>query len=130
MEKLRRPVYKCMICGNVVELLISGAGELVCCSQPMKLMLPNSDETGAKEKHVPMIEDGPDGTSLVKVGSMPHPMTENHYIEWIEIINGSYVNRKYLSPGDEPQAAFYLKKKPGIYLRAYCNKHGLWENKE
>ncbi|MBQ9788289.1 MAG: desulfoferrodoxin [Lentisphaeria bacterium] len=130
MDQLRHPIYKCAVCGNVVELLTSGAGELVCCSQPMKLLIPNTDENGATEKHLPIISENPDGTSLVKVGSLPHPMTGEHYIEWIEIINGSYVNRKYLSPGDAPEASFYLKKKSGIYLRAYCNKHGLWESKE
>jgi superoxide reductase len=129
MEQLRRPIFKCDICGNVVELLTAGAGELICCEQPMKLQLPNTDDSGAKEKHIPMLREAIDGSSIVEVGSLPHPMTEAHYIEWIEIINGAYVNRKYLAPGDTPKAEFYLRKKPGVFLRAYCNKHGLWENK-
>ena len=129
MDQLRRPIYKCALCGNVVELLISGAGELSCCGQPMKMLMPNTDDSGAKEKHIPIIREASDGSSIVEVGSLPHPMTEEHYIEWIEIINGSYINRKYLNPSDLPKAEFYLHKKPGVYLRAYCNKHGLWENK-
>ena len=130
MNQLRRPIFKCAICGNVVELLVAGAGELICCEQPMKMLIPNTDDSAAKEKHIPMHREAIDGSSIIEVGSQPHPMTEDHYIEWIEIINGRYVNRKYLTPGDAPKAEFYLRKKPGLYLRAYCNKHGLWENKE
>ena len=130
MESIRRPIYKCPICGNVVELLISGAGELICCSKPMVLMLPNSDDSASNEKHLPVIESGTNNTSIVRVGSSAHPMTPEHFIEWIEIINGNYINRKFLTPDSEPMAEFYVPNKSGIYIRAYCNKHGLWESKK
>ena len=122
----RTQVYKCLICGQTIEVLTGGAGVLVCCNQPMKLMKDNTSD-GATEKHVPVVEDNGKGGCRVKVGSVAHPMTPEHFIEWIEVINGNYVNRKYLKPGDAPEAEFYVPYRPGLVVREFCNLHGLWK---
>jgi len=119
----RDEIYKCEICGNIVELLHEGAGELVCCGQPMKLYEENTVDA-AKEKHVPMVEKT-EGGFTVKVGSVPHPMEEKHYIEWIEVIANGKVYRQFLSPGDKPEAFFAVAGGQET-VRAYCNIHGLW----
>ena len=116
-------VYKCELCGNMVEVLHAGAGELVCCGQPMKLFVENTVDA-AKEKHVPVIEKI-DGGYKVKLGSVPHPMEEKHYIEWIELVAGSKVQRQFLKPGDAPEATFQTTAQ-NVSARAYCNLHGLW----
>ena len=121
----RLEVYKCALCGNVVEVATGGAGELVCCGQPMRSLKENTSD-GAKEKHVPVMVEFKGGT-LVKIGSVAHPMEPDHYIEWVEIINGDYVNRLYLKPGDKPEAVFYVPLKAGMIVREMCNKHGLWK---
>ncbi|MDA8163238.1 MAG: desulfoferrodoxin [Desulfobacteraceae bacterium] len=120
----RLQVYKCMICGNMVEMVHEGVGELVCCGQPMKLMEENSVDA-AKEKHVPVIERV-DGGFKVKVGSVPHPMEEKHYIEWIEVIADGRAYRQFLSPGKAPEAFFCIDATE-ITAREYCNLHGLWK---
>jgi superoxide reductase len=121
----QKQIYKCNVCGNIVELLHSGAGELVCCGQPMELFQEKNQEEGL-EKHLPVIEKTENGI-LVKVGSTAHPMEQEHYIEWIEIIaNGKYC-RKFLSPGDKPEAEFKIESDK-IQARAYCNIHGLWKS--
>ncbi|OGV49045.1 MAG: desulfoferrodoxin [Lentisphaerae bacterium GWF2_52_8] len=123
----RSEVY---MCGNnqlTLEVL-NAAGEccnLSCCGEPMKKMDEKTADTG-KEKHVPVLEEGSAGVK-VKVGAVPHPMEQDHYIEWIEVVNGPYVNRRYMKPGEQPEAEFYLKKQAGLVLRIYCNKHGLWK---
>jgi superoxide reductase len=121
----RLEIYKCEVCGNIVEVVHTGAGELVCCGQPMTRLTENSVDA-AKEKHVPVGEKTADGMT-VKVGSVPHPMEEKHYIEWIEIIDTQgKAYRKFLKPGDTPEAAFCVPE--GAYtLREYCNLHGLWK---
>lgn len=119
-------IYKCEICGNIVEVLHVGGGELVCCGQPMKLMVENTVDA-AKEKHVPVIEKTAKGI-LVKVGSVPHPMEEKHYIEWIEVISNGKAYRKFLKPGDRPEAEFEVPAQ-GLTAREYCNIHGLWSAK-
>ncbi len=124
----RKEVYKCEICGNIVEILEGAKGKLFCCGQQMKHMEPQTEDW-KNEKHVPIAEEHKGGT-LVTVGSTLHPMTDEHYIMWIEVINGDYVNRKYLKPGDEPKAAFYVPFKEDLHIREYCNIHGLWENKK
>jgi len=122
-EKLQ--VYKCSVCGNVVEVLHGGAGELVCCGQAMNLMAENSVDA-AREKHVPVVEKIAGGF-LVKVGSAPHPMEEKHYIEFIELIaGGNNVYRQFLKPGDKPEATFVTEASE-VTARAYCNLHGLWK---
>ncbi len=114
-------IYRCNVCGNIVEVLHSGRGKLVCCGQPMELL---KEKDLGSEKHVPVIEKT-DALARVKVGSVPHPMEENHYIEWIEVITDSRTYRKFLKPGDKPEAEFEIKAE-GISARAYCNVHGLW----
>ncbi|MFZ3049068.1 MAG: desulfoferrodoxin [Desulfatirhabdiaceae bacterium] len=117
-------VYKCDICGNIVEVLHEGGGELVCCGEPMKLMTENTVDA-AKEKHVPVIEKIQGGYS-VKVGSVAHPMEEKHYIEWIELIADGKAYRQFLKPGETPQATFMVEA-ASVSAREYCNLHGLWK---
>lgn len=118
-------VYKCEVCGNIVEVLHSGRGQLVCCGRPMRLMEVKKAEEG-KEKHLPVIEKSGD-IFVVKVGSVPHPMEEKHYIEWIELIADGAVYRKHLKPGDKPVAEFCVKAEK-VSAREYCNIHGLWQS--
>ena len=121
----RLEVYKCEICGNIVEVLHAGAGELVCCGQPMKLQAEKTEDQG-KEKHVPVVENIEKGLK-VKVGSIPHPMEENHYIEWIEIVTDSVIERKFLKPGEVPEAEFEVTGDISL-VREYCSVHGLWKS--
>jgi superoxide reductase len=120
----RLQIYKCEVCGNIVEVLHEGAGELVCCGQPMKLLVENTVDA-AKEKHVPVIEKTASGVT-VEVGSVAHPMEEKHYIEWIEIIADGKAYRQFLKPGDAPEAVFDIKANK-IEAREHCNIHGLWK---
>jgi superoxide reductase len=124
MAEFRR-IYLCELCGNVVEVLLAGQGELVCCGQPMKLM-PEQTADSATEKHVPLIERE-DGGYKVKVGSVPHPMLEKHYIAWIELEADGSTCRKFLSPGTEPAAFFPCPEAKLLRAREYCNIHGLWK---
>ena len=121
-------VYRCAKCGLQIEVVHAGDPGAVpeCCGEPMKLQRENTVDA-AKEKHVPVVEGREDGI-LVRVGATAHPMTPEHYIEWIEVINGSYVNRYHLRPGDLPQATFYVPLSPKLVVRASCNLHGLWKN--
>ncbi len=121
----RLEVYKCELCGNIVEVIHEGGGELVCCGEPMKLFVENSVDA-AKEKHVPVVEKTSGGVN-VKVGSVPHPMEEKHYIEWVEIIADDQAYRQFLNPGEAPEAAFDIKAE-NITAREYCNLHGLWKS--
>jgi len=123
----RLQVYKCEICGNIVELLHEGAGELVCCGKPMTLLEEKTEEQGM-EKHLPLV-DKTDKSIEVKVGSVPHPMEEKHYIEWIEIQSDNRILRKFLKPGDAAEAKFEIEEDI-FQVRAYCNIHGLWAKKE
>ena len=120
----QKQIFKCNICGNIVEVLHSGVGQLVCCGRPMELLTEKTEDVG-QEKHVPVIDRTEKGIR-VKVGSVPHPMEEKHYIEWIEIIADGMVFRKFLKPGDLPQAEFKIEAK-SILAREYCNIHGLWK---
>jgi len=120
----RLEIYKCEICGNMVELLHEGKGELVCCGEPMTLMTENTVDA-AKEKHLPVIEKV-DGGFKVKVGSVPHPMEEKHYIEWIELVVDGKAYREFLKPGQAPEAVFRISGEK-IIAREYCNLHGLWK---
>ena len=119
----RLEIYKCEVCGNIVEVLHGGAGELVCCGQPMSLLTENTVDA-AKEKHVPVVEKTANGFK-VSVGSVPHPMEEKHYIEWIELLVGEKTYRQFLKPGDKPEAVFTVDAAQAK-ARAYCNLHGLW----
>ncbi len=121
----QKQIYKCNICGNVVEVLHAGVGQLVCCGQPMELLKEKSRDVG-QEKHVPVMEKSDTGVK-VKIGSVPHPMEEAHYIEWIEITADGKVCKKFLKPGDKPEAEFEVKAEK-ITAREYCNIHGLWRS--
>lgn len=122
----RNDIYQCKP-GVTVEILAnSDCAELSCCGTPMELLKPKAPALEGKEKHVPVVSQGPLGVK-VSVGSVPHPMEQDHYIQWIEVINGDYVNRKYLAPGQKPEAEFYTPMQEGLVVREYCNKHGLWE---
>ena len=116
-------VYKCEICGNIVEVLHGGVGNLVCCDQDMVLQKENTVDA-AEEKHVPVVEKTADGFK-VKVGSVAHPMEANHYIEWIEVSSGSSTMHEHLRPGDAPEARVSAPEGE-VTVRAYCNLHGLW----
>lgn len=121
----RKEVYKCEVCGNIVEVNHAAGGELVCCGKPMKLLKENTTDA-ATEKHVPVIEES--GTGIkVAVGSAPHPMEEDHYIEWIEVIDGDRIYKEYLKPGGKPEAEFNVKYSSNLTAREYCNKHGHWK---
>lgn len=125
--KKRGEIQKCNICGNIVEVVHLGGGPLVCCGQSMELLVEKTLSDEGKEKHVPVVEKTEDGT-LVKVGSVAHPMEEGHYIEWIEVVldNDGKVCRRYLKPGDAPEAEFKTQTEI-ITARVYCNIHGLWK---
>lgn len=117
-------IYKCGKCGNIVEVIHEDAGDLACCGQPMELLEEKTKDEGM-EKHVPVIEKTENGFR-VKVGSVPHPMEENHFIEWIQVIAGGKSYRKFLKPGDKPEAEFCIKAEK-VEAREYCNVHGLWK---
>ncbi len=121
----RLEVYKCEVCGNIVEVLCGGAGTLVCCGADMTLFKENSVDA-AVEKHVPVVEKTADSVT-VKVGEAAHPMLEKHYIEWIEIIADGKVYRQFLNPDDAPEAIFNIAADT-VTARAYCNLHGLWKS--
>ena len=117
-------VYKCDLCGNIVEVLHGGQGELVCCGKPMVHLVENTVDA-AKEKHVPVIEKITGGVK-VKVGAVAHPMEQKHWIEWVEIIADGKTCRQYLNPGDVPEATFAVEADQ-ITAREYCNIHGFWK---
>jgi len=117
-------IYKCEACGNIVEVVHGGQGELVCCGQPMQLIQPGTVDA-AKEKHVPVIEKTQSGYK-VTVGSVEHPMEDKHYIEWIELVADGTAYRQFLKPGQKPEAEFCLQA-GAVTAREYCNIHGLWK---
>lgn len=120
----RLEVYKCEICGNIVQVLFGSDGDLVCCGEPMQKLAENTTDA-ATEKHVPVIEKI-EGGYKVKVGSVPHPMEEEHYIEWIELIAGDKDYREFLKPGMAPEAVFMVEADK-VTAREHCNIHGLWK---
>ncbi|MFH1412148.1 MAG: desulfoferrodoxin [Candidatus Omnitrophota bacterium] len=120
-----RNIYKCNVCGHVVEIVSEGAPTLVCCGQPMIKLDPKTEDQG-KEKHVPVVESAGDGVK-VKVGDVPHPMETAHYIKFIEILTANKVLRKELKPGDKPEAVFCVPKDDVLEVREYCTVHNLWK---
>ena len=120
----RNEVYKCTHCGNIVEVLNGGKAPLICCGEPMKLLREGQTD-GASEKHVPVIEKTENGYK-VSVGSVAHPMTEEHWIEWIELIADGISYKKFLNPGEAPVAEFCVKADK-VIAREFCNLHGLWK---
>ncbi len=117
-------IYKCEICGNIVEVTHTGIGQLVCCGQPMNLQTENTVDASL-EKHVPVIERK-EKSVLIKIGAVEHPMVEEHFIEWIEYVTENKVDRKYFKPGDKPEVEFNTTDLG--FARAYCNLHGLWKS--
>jgi superoxide reductase len=125
----RGEIYKCQVCGNIIEVVHGGDGELVCCGQPMTLMQEKTQEEGLTEKHLPVVEKSEQGI-LVKIGSVPHPMEETHWIEWVKVERkDGRVYRKYLNPGDKPEAEFNIPLEEVAAVYEYCNLHGLWATK-
>jgi len=120
----RLQVYKCMVCGNIVEVLTGGAGELVCCGEPMRNLVEKTADEG-KEKHVPVIGKTDTGIK-VKVGSTAHPMEPKHYVEWIQLTADGRAYRQFLQPGDKPEAVFNIQAE-SVSAREHCNVHGLWK---
>lgn len=122
----KKEIYKCGICGNIVEVLHPGKGALVCCGEEMKLMKPKTEDSSV-EKHVPYVKKTEKGIT-VKIGEdQEHPMEDKHYIEWIEVIADGKSYRQFLNPGDKPEAVFEIEAEK-IKAREYCNIHGLWKN--
>jgi len=122
----RQELFKCGVCGNIVEIVHVGGGDLVCCGKPMMLLQANTVDA-SKEKHVPVIERTAEGVK-VSVGSVPHPMEEKHFIEWIELEADGRVIRQFLKPGQTPSAMFKgVQPEAGLTAREYCNLHGLWK---
>ncbi len=118
--------YKCNICGNLVELIIEGGGELVCCGEPMEELMPKQTEEG-NEKHLPVVT-AEGNNILVKVGSIEHPMTEAHYIQWIYINYNNKFQRIKLNSNDKPEAVFTVNEEFNtLEVYEYCNIHGLWK---
>jgi len=120
----KNQIFKCKVCGNIVEVVNVGGGTLVCCGQPMQLIDERTQE-GAREKHLPVVEKTEKGFK-VTVGSVPHPMEEKHYIQWIEVMADGKLYRQYLNPNEAPEAEFEINAKH-IEAREYCNLHGLWK---
>jgi superoxide reductase len=125
MVKQKNEVYKCLVCGNIVEVNHVGGGELACCNQPMNLLSENTEDA-ATEKHVPVITKVDNGIK-VTVGEVNHPMETEHYIEWIELIVGGIQYKQFLSSEDKPEAIFEVKTAGKVIVREYCNLHGLWK---
>ncbi|MBN1262933.1 MAG: desulfoferrodoxin [Candidatus Pacebacteria bacterium] len=126
MTQLRQ-IYKCDICGNVVEVLHPGAGELVCCGQPMRLLEPKTRDEG-QEKHIPVVEKTEKGIK-VKVGSIPHPMEESHFIQWIQATADGKTYFSFLKPGEPAEAEFPISANQ-VTILEYCNLHGLWQEQD
>ncbi len=120
----RNEIYKCNLCGNIVEVIVEGGSTPTCCGEPMQLLKENTTDA-ATEKHVPVIEKIAGGYR-VSVGSVEHPMTAEHYIQWIELVTEDGVLRKYLKPEDKPVAEFKTDAEE-VFAREYCNLHGLWK---
>jgi len=119
-------VYKCDVCGNITKVVHASAGTLVCCGKPMVLQQEKTTDQG-KEKHVPVVEKSATGI-MVRVGSVPHPMEEKHFIEWVEVRSGENVFIRGFVPGENPEYEFCISD-ARVKVRAYCNIHGLWTNK-
>lgn len=120
----KNQLYRCSICGNIVDVRHMGAGELVCCGKSMNLLIANTQDA-ATEKHVPVVTRTEEGVE-VRVGEVDHPMDDDHYIEWITLITENKTKTIYLTPGDEPRAIFKTTAESGAVYE-YCNLHGLWK---
>lgn len=124
MATQKLQVYKCRVCGNMVEVVHAAGGTLVCCGQNMSL-LKEGETDAATEKHVPVVHKTAQGFK-VEVGSVGHPMEEKHFIEWIELVADGRSYREFLKPGQPPEATFMIQAEQ-VTAREYCNLHGLWK---
>jgi superoxide reductase len=128
----RRQMFRCQICGNILESVFAAGGDLVCCGEPMQLIKPHTEEgEEVAEKHLPVLEVSEDGKRVrVKIGEVEHPMVEDHYIQWVELFAGDqFLGRRWLAPGEKPYAEFHLsesEKGEKLQGRCYCNVHGAW----
>ena len=122
----KEQIYRCNICGNMMEVLHLGTGKMLCCNNQMELLKERSEDMGF-EKHRPVIEKTPNGVK-VKIGSLPHPMEDNHCIEWVEVIADNQIYRHVFYPGEQPEAEFKIKAEDisSVKAREYCSVHGLW----
>ncbi|NMC35978.1 desulfoferrodoxin [Candidatus Beckwithbacteria bacterium] len=120
----RHQIFRCNVCGHIIEVLQEGSGTLVCCNQPMELLEPKTQDQG-QEKHVPVVEKTANGIK-VKVGEIEHPMEKDHFIQWIQLIADGVCYRKFLHPGEKPEAEFEVQAQE-MTVREYCNLHGLWQ---
>ena len=120
-------LYKCNICGQMIMVVVNGDGTLVCCNQPMTLIQEKQGQDEGKEKHVPVVVKTEKGTQ-VKVGSVPHPMVEDHFIECIQVIGDTFTQTHNLKPGDAPEKEFCVPCNEVKKVRIFCNKHGFWNN--
>ncbi|OFK22300.1 MULTISPECIES: desulfoferrodoxin [Olsenella] len=118
--------FRCTKCGNLVYVAHDGGGPLVCCGEPMEALKAGSTDA-ATEKHVPVISEAPHGHITVKVGEVEHPMTEEHYIEWVCVVTDGRASFKFFKPGDKPEATFGGVAGASVTAYAYCNLHGLWK---
>lgn len=118
-------IYKCSKCNHLLEVINVGQGELSCCGDTMELLTAKDQDDG-QEKHVPVIEKTETGYK-VKIGSVPHPMEEKHFIQWIEFMADGLIYRQNLQPGQVPEAEFCVKSAEQVNAREYCNLHGLWQ---
>ena len=117
-------VYKCIACGNIVQVLHAADGDLICCGSPL-VLLEEGTTDAAKEKHVPVITKTPTGYK-VAVGSVAHPMDEKHWIQWIELVADGVSYTRFLNPGEAPEAEFCIAGAKNVYAREFCNLHGHW----
>ncbi|MFU2191275.1 desulfoferrodoxin [Methanobacterium sp. MZD130B] len=124
----KKEVYRCNVCGNIVTLLCTGPGELVCCKVPMELINAEQKDVGP-EKHIPVIEKSENGVK-VKVGEVPHPMEEGHHILWVELSTPDQLYIQFLGPDDLPEAEFpvNLTDEKEVTAKSYCNIHGFWKS--
>jgi superoxide reductase len=121
-------IYKCNICGNIVSIVAKGIGNLICCNELMEKLEEKTSAQEGNEKHVPVVEIKGNNVT-VKVGSVPHPMEEEHYITLIQLIkDGKVIEGRKLYPGEKPEASFCLEDTSGVTARELCNVHGLWKN--
>ena len=126
MTTEKEQVYKCRDCGDILEVLHEGKGDFMCCGKPMELVKANKKEDEGSEKHVPVLKKE-EGKITVEIGEVEHPMEKSHYIEWIEILHGDTVYRKFLKPDDDPKATFNLNLDvEDVKAREHCSVHGLW----
>ncbi len=117
-------IYRCNQCGNIVEVVHLGTGKLVCCNNQMELLKPQKDV--GPEKHIPLIQEH-ETSYKISIGKIPHPMEDNHCIEWVELITPQKIYRKFFQPGDKPVAEFQIVDKPEkVKARQYCSIHGIW----